>query len=136
MILLDPLARPVIAHRGNRAHAPENTLPALLEAVERGADALARPVIAHRGNRAHAPENTLPALLEAVARGADALEFDLRVSRDGQLVLFHDPTLERTTDGRGAVARPTAGAAFRGAAAACACRPSTRPSRRCHASCR
>lgn len=70
-------------------------------------DPLARPVIAHRGNRAHAPENTLPALLEAVARGADALEFDLRVSRDGQLVLFHDPTLERTTDGRGAVAAHT-----------------------------
>jgi glycerophosphoryl diester phosphodiesterase len=68
-------------------------------------DPLARPVIGHRGNRAHAPENTLEALLEAVALGADALEFDLRVSRDGQLVVFHDPTLERTTDGRGAVAQ-------------------------------
>ena len=42
---------------------------------------------------------------EAVALGADALEFDLRVSRDGQLVVFHDPTLERTTDGRGPVAQ-------------------------------
>lgn len=71
-------------------------------------DPLARPVIGHRGNRAHAPENTLPALLEAVALGADALEFDLRLSRDGQLVVFHDPTLERTTDGRGAVAAHTA----------------------------
>jgi len=68
-------------------------------------DPLARPVIGHRGNRAHAPENTLEALLEAVALGADALEFDLRVSRDGQLVVFHDPTLERTTDGRGEVAQ-------------------------------
>ena len=38
-----------------------------------------------------------------MALGADALEFDLRVSRDGQLVVFHDPTLERTTDGHGAV---------------------------------
>jgi glycerophosphoryl diester phosphodiesterase len=66
-------------------------------------DPLARPVIGHRGNRAHAPENTLESLLEAVALGADALEFDLRVSRDGQLVVFHDPTLERTTDGRGPV---------------------------------
>jgi len=71
-------------------------------------DPLARPVIGHRGNRAHAPENTVPALLEAVALGADGLEFDLRVSRDGQLVVFHDPTLERTTDGRGAVATHTA----------------------------
>jgi len=68
-------------------------------------DPLARPVIGHRGNRAFAPENTREALLEAVAQGADALEFDLRVSRDGQLVVFHDPTLERTTDGRGAVAQ-------------------------------
>jgi glycerophosphoryl diester phosphodiesterase len=66
-------------------------------------DPLARPVIGHRGNRAYAPENTLESLLEAVALGADALEFDLRVSRDGQLVVFHDPTLERTTDGQGQV---------------------------------
>jgi glycerophosphoryl diester phosphodiesterase len=66
-------------------------------------DPLARPVIGHRGNRAHAPENTLPAFLEAVALGADALEFDLRVSRDGRLVVFHDDTLERTTDGQGPV---------------------------------
>jgi glycerophosphoryl diester phosphodiesterase len=40
MILLDPHARPVIGHRGNRAHAPENTLPSLLDAVALGADAL------------------------------------------------------------------------------------------------
>ncbi len=70
-------------------------------------DPLARPVVGHRGNRAHAPENTLPSLLEAVALGADAVEFDLHVSRDGQLVVFHDPTLERTTDGHGELARYT-----------------------------
>jgi glycerophosphoryl diester phosphodiesterase len=40
MILLDPLARPVIAHRGNRAHAPENTLEAFRQAVAAGADAI------------------------------------------------------------------------------------------------
>jgi glycerophosphoryl diester phosphodiesterase len=40
MMLLDPLARPVIGHRGNRAHAPENTLPSLLEAVQAGVDAV------------------------------------------------------------------------------------------------
>lgn len=66
-------------------------------------DPLAHPVIGHRGNRAFAPENTLPSLLEAVVLGADALEFDLRLSRDGQLVMFHDATLERTTDGHGRV---------------------------------
>lgn len=70
-------------------------------------DPLARPVIGHRGNRAHAPENTLPSLLEAVALGVDAVEFDLHVSKDGVLVLMHDPTVDRTTDGRGAVAQYT-----------------------------
>jgi len=71
-------------------------------------DPLARPVIGHRGNRAHAPENTLESLRQAVALGADAVEFDLRVSRDGRLVVIHDATLERTTDGQGAVAERSA----------------------------
>lgn len=70
-------------------------------------DPCARPVIGHRGNRARAPENTLPSLLEAVALGVDAVEFDLRVSRDGALVLMHDETLDRTTDGSGPVALRT-----------------------------
>lgn len=67
----------------------------------------ARPIVGHRGNRAHAPENTLASFREAVALGVDAVEFDLRVSRDGQLVVFHDPTLERTTDGTGPLAART-----------------------------
>ncbi len=67
-------------------------------------DPNARPVIGHRGNRAHAPENTLPSLLEAVALGVDGLEFDLHISKDGVLVLMHDVTLDRTTNGRGPVA--------------------------------
>lgn len=71
-------------------------------------DPLARPVIGHRGHRAHAPENTLASFHEAVALGVDALEFDLRVTRDGVLVVFHDETLERTTDGTGPVAQHTA----------------------------
>jgi glycerophosphoryl diester phosphodiesterase len=71
-------------------------------------DPTARPVIGHRGNRAHAPENTLPSLMEAVALGVDAVEFDLQVSRDGVLVLMHDPTLDRTTDGHGPVGAYTA----------------------------
>ena len=71
-------------------------------------DPQARPVIGHRGNRAHAPENTLESFREAVALGADAVEFDLHISRDGALVVIHDPMLERTTDGSGPVARHTA----------------------------
>ena len=66
-------------------------------------DPSAHPVIGHRGNRAHAPENTLESLRQALALGVDAVEFDLRVSRDGQLVVMHDPTLERTTNSTGPV---------------------------------
>jgi len=70
-------------------------------------DPQARLVIGHRGNRAHAPENTLESFREAVALGVDAIEFDLHVSRDGALVVTHDETLDRTTDGSGPVAMHT-----------------------------
>ena len=70
-------------------------------------DPHARLVIGHRGDRAHAPENTLESLRQAVALGVDAVEFDLRVSRDGALVVIHDETLDRTTDGSGPVALRT-----------------------------
>ncbi|MGV3708355.1 MAG: glycerophosphodiester phosphodiesterase family protein [Gemmatimonas sp.] len=66
-------------------------------------DPTAHPVIGHRGNRAHAPENTLESLQQALALGVDAVEFDLRVSKDGVLVVMHDPTLDRTTDAKGGV---------------------------------
>ena len=60
-------------------------------------------VIGHRGARAHAPENTLISLRRALADGADGVEFDVRALADGTPVLMHDPTVERTTDGRGAL---------------------------------
>ena len=60
-------------------------------------------VIAHRGVPVREPENTLSSFALALAQGADALETDLRITRDDQIVLFHDATLERTTDGQGAV---------------------------------
>ncbi|UYN84014.1 MAG: hypothetical protein KIT89_01925 [Microcella sp.] len=59
--------------------------------------------IAHRGDPAAAPENTLPAFEAALRSGAEVLELDLRVSADGHAVLFHDDTLDRTTDGTGPV---------------------------------
>ncbi len=69
---------------------------------------LPRPaVFAHRGARAHAPENTLAAFELALAQGADAIELDTRLTGDGQVVVFHDATLERTTDGKGRVAQST-----------------------------
>lgn len=60
-------------------------------------------VVAHRGAPTMQPENTLPSFRLAIAQGADALETDLRFTRDGQIVLFHDSTVERTTNGHGAV---------------------------------
>jgi glycerophosphoryl diester phosphodiesterase len=50
-----------------------------------------------------APENTLPAILHGVEVGAQAIEIDLHASRDGELVVIHDPTVDRTTDGSGPV---------------------------------
>lgn len=64
-------------------------------------------IIAHRGYSARAPENTLVAIDAAVSARADAVEFDLQVSADGIPVLFHDDTLERTSDGVGAVTERT-----------------------------
>lgn len=64
----------------------------------------ARPfIVAHRGARLLEPENTLHAFLLALAQGADALETDLRFTADDQIILFHDPTLDRMTDGAGPV---------------------------------
>ncbi len=60
-------------------------------------------IIAHRGASGLVPENTLTAFVLAAEQGADAVELDLRISRDGHLVVCHDATLERTTDGRGFV---------------------------------
>ena len=70
-------------------------------------DPAARLVIAHRGDSAHFPENTIPSFDRALELGADAIEFDLRVSRDGEVVVIHDPTVDRTTDGTGAVSSLT-----------------------------
>lgn len=58
---------------------------------------------AHRGDVRHAPENTLPAFRSAVEKGAHMIEFDVAPTRDGKLVLMHDATVDRTTDGTGRV---------------------------------
>lgn len=61
-------------------------------------------IIAHRGFSELAPENTVAALELALQAGADAVEFDLHVASDGTPMLLHDDTVDRTTDGSGAVA--------------------------------
>jgi glycerophosphoryl diester phosphodiesterase len=60
--------------------------------------------VAHRGYSAVAPENTLPALAAGVLAGATFIEFDVRTTADGVPVVIHDKTVDRTTDGSGAVA--------------------------------
>ena len=60
-------------------------------------------VIAHRGGSGLGPENTLAAFRRSLMAGADVLEMDLRTTADGHLVVLHDATVDRTTDGRGAV---------------------------------
>ncbi|MGC4189610.1 MAG: glycerophosphodiester phosphodiesterase family protein [Thermomicrobiales bacterium] len=59
--------------------------------------------IAHRGASGYAPENTAAAFELAIEMGADAIETDVQLTRDGELVLFHDPTVERVSDGAGPV---------------------------------
>jgi glycerophosphoryl diester phosphodiesterase len=63
-----------------------------------------RGVCAHRGACSSHPENTLAAFREAIRLGVHQIEFDVRLTRDGQCVLMHDPTVDRTTNGRGKVA--------------------------------
>lgn len=77
-------------------------------------------VIGHRGACAYAPENTLASFRKAAEQGARWVEFDVRLTRDGDLVVMHDETLNRTTNGKGrvlaqdgaALARLDAGAWF------------------------
>ena len=64
--------------------------------------------VAHRGGRVEGyPENTLAAYRRAIDDGADALEIDLRGTKDGKIVVMHDATVDRTTNGWGAVAQST-----------------------------
>jgi len=60
-------------------------------------------VIGHRGMRFVEPENTLRAIERALKCGVDAVEVDVRMTRDGRLVLMHDETVDRTTNGKGRV---------------------------------
>lgn len=58
-------------------------------------------IIAHRGASGYAPENTMAAFRRALAMGATEVETDVAFTSDGHLLLFHDETLERTTNGTG-----------------------------------
>lgn len=63
-----------------------------------------RPLIyAHRGSSIHAPENTLASFGKALEQGADGIELDVKLSADGEVVVIHDQTVNRTTSGQGRV---------------------------------
>ena len=59
--------------------------------------------IAHRGFSGEYPENTMLAFQKAVEAGCDGIELDVHLTKDGEIVVIHDETVDRTTDGRGAV---------------------------------
>jgi glycerophosphoryl diester phosphodiesterase len=61
-------------------------------------------LIAHRGGSLEAPENTMAAFRHAIEIGMSYVELDVQMTSDGELVVIHDETVDRTTDGRGAVA--------------------------------
>lgn len=60
-------------------------------------------IVAHRGSRINRPENTLTAFAEAIRVGADGIELDVHLSKDGEVVVIHDETVDRTTNGSGRV---------------------------------
>ncbi|MBF4473338.1 glycerophosphodiester phosphodiesterase [Flavobacterium sp. HJJ] len=59
--------------------------------------------IGHRGAKGHEPENTLISFEKAIAMGADGIELDVHLSIDGHLIVIHDETIDRTTNGKGIV---------------------------------
>jgi glycerophosphoryl diester phosphodiesterase len=80
-------------------------LPAALSAAQTAKGQIY--VIAHRGDHVHHAENSIAAIESAAAIGADYAELDVRTTKDGKLVLMHDKTVDRTTDGHGAVKEMT-----------------------------
>src|ERR1035437_6734016 len=93
-------------------HAMARRLPATMQKNRRRSDRSGQPhdavgVIAHRGASAYAPENTLAAFDLASQMRAGWFELDCMLTRDGQVVVIHDDTLDRTTNGHGPVAAMT-----------------------------
>ena len=108
------MRRPRRTERGRAKGRPPALVAALalapLLAPAPGGAAETRPrpgVIAHRGVASEAPENTLPAIARAIELGCAMAEIDLRYTADGEVVLIHDATVDRTTDGTGRVADKT-----------------------------
>jgi glycerophosphoryl diester phosphodiesterase len=74
-----------------------------IDAVADGVKLPERGLCAHRGAQSTHPENTIPAFREAIRLGAHQIEFDVALTADGHMVVIHDKTVDRTTDGTGKV---------------------------------
>ncbi len=70
---------------------------------ERAPQLAERGICAHRGSNDSHPENTIAAFKEAILLGAHMIEFDVQLSKDNELIIMHDDTVDRTTDDSGAV---------------------------------
>lgn len=91
-----------LANTGILDGSPPNTL---LRTSDRPR-VITRPrIIAHRGASGHAPENTLSAFTLAAEMGADGIELDVHLTKDGQVVVLHNDTVDATTDGQGSVSQ-------------------------------
>ena len=78
-----------------------------MQSVQAFASTTGPVIIAHRGGSLEAPENTIAAVKHGAAAGADWVEIDVTLSKDEQVIVVHDDTLERTTDGEGEVTELT-----------------------------
>lgn len=82
-------------------HSPRDLTTGVTDTVIDPARVRVPPlVIAHRGASADWPENTIPAFIAGIDQGADMIETDVHMSADGELVIMHDTTVDRTTDAR------------------------------------
>jgi glycerophosphoryl diester phosphodiesterase len=104
---LNPAGSDALVSVKKRCHSWKWLAGILAVACVHGASAPRVALFAHRGEHRHHPENTLPAIQGAIEAGADFVELDVRTTADGALVLMHDRTVERTTDGHGLVAELT-----------------------------
>ncbi len=85
------------------AHAQNKGIDFLLEKLHDGGKSDYVMIIAHRGNWRNAPENSLQAYSQCIEGGIDGVEIDVQLTKDSNIVVMHDNTLERTTNGKGFV---------------------------------
>ena len=66
-------------------------------------DSVETKIFAHRGSKSNRPENTLAAFSEAIKVGSDGIELDVHLTKDNQIVVIHDESIDRTTNGTGLI---------------------------------